>query len=416
MIYLSSNLSSCNRMGIGPKTPSLSTAQQTVVNITERSLRPSEEKAAKWMNKGKLLGFNRCECASHTSKKREAIEEKILSEFTKLYPDKDMQYHILSIGSGELLQDFLLLKSLVHLGYKNINITFVGPTFNNNHFKKLFLNIEDWTEKTNQKKGIKLTVEKLSSVDDVLNSQPEKKYHCVYAIDMCVLKSCWENVIFKLRECLSNDAPMFVTAFNKRIVIKKDDFKLNEEKGNGWQEPKIIHDYVNNHTNNEKTIHLAVYDPDNFIESGFLYLADLVAKGYKKFTIDLNTHPDYISSSTKNDIESLIKSYTNNNPNIQIELKLVDKFGDKYDIMFVHSIELINNKYFIKEKLLEKIKKKGMIILELGGYESDYALRKSGIYQSENSRFVQEKTKRRNEVLDATNEFKRTFEDKLVYF
>ena len=84
-------------------------------------------------------GFKECACVkSHNfgrleTKRRQKIEQKIIEHIKENYStDQEIKYF--SLGSGKLLQDYIIICKLIDLGYKNINITLVDTDYGERFF------------------------------------------------------------------------------------------------------------------------------------------------------------------------------------------------------------------------------------------------------------------------------------------
>jgi len=62
---------------------------------------------------------------------RKLFAEKLVSKIEESFPNKDQQLDYVSLGSGYLLQDFVILLELIKKGYKNFQIHLIDPEYVN---------------------------------------------------------------------------------------------------------------------------------------------------------------------------------------------------------------------------------------------------------------------------------------------
>jgi len=77
-----------------------------------------------------FLEFSECSCEHYNrfeTEKRDKLERKLIDSLAKNSPDKERQIRLLSLGSGELLQDWILIGKLLREGFKDISIYFIEP-------------------------------------------------------------------------------------------------------------------------------------------------------------------------------------------------------------------------------------------------------------------------------------------------
>ena len=80
----------------------------------------------------KPLGLSECACATGAfhrlySPRRNALENAIIQQLVKNYPDKTQPIHLLSMGSAGLMCDFFILEKLVLEGFKRMTLDCVEP-------------------------------------------------------------------------------------------------------------------------------------------------------------------------------------------------------------------------------------------------------------------------------------------------
>lgn len=79
------------------------------------------------------LDFYECECVCadespytrYAKSLRSDFESAILSDISNRFPEKNYPLHLLSLGSGGLLQDFIIIGKLIQRGYLNITLSCV---------------------------------------------------------------------------------------------------------------------------------------------------------------------------------------------------------------------------------------------------------------------------------------------------
>lgn len=65
-----------------------------------------------------------CGCDPNRPENEDIILQNMISRFP---PNPNFEVSIMSIGSGGLLQDWILLKKMVEVGYKKVHLHFVDP-------------------------------------------------------------------------------------------------------------------------------------------------------------------------------------------------------------------------------------------------------------------------------------------------
>ncbi len=126
-------------------------------------------------------------CGCQGSQKRFADEKIILNEIIYRYPNKNQPISILSIGSGGLLTDWILLRQLTSLGYTNIKITFADPETSEAHFI-LFNNL---IKNTKFADGVTVQTVLFQRVEDIKG----QTFDLAYSHDFKVIELDEENTI-----------------------------------------------------------------------------------------------------------------------------------------------------------------------------------------------------------------------------
>lgn len=129
----------------------------------------------------KPLRLYECSCIStgafhrFRSPRRNNLENAIVQRLVAIRPDKSLPIHLLSMGSGGLMSDFLTLEKLVLAGFKTITIDCIDPVGIDlegvQRIKKFF----------DGYKEVSITIQAYKKIDEV----PEEKteYSALLAID-----------------------------------------------------------------------------------------------------------------------------------------------------------------------------------------------------------------------------------------
>jgi hypothetical protein len=81
------------------------------------------------------LGECSCPCGRRTRKtekdenRRLRVEEEVLSKIEQRWGNKDQKLTLVSAGSGQCLQEWVLLSKLLLMGYKNVEIHLLDPAY-----------------------------------------------------------------------------------------------------------------------------------------------------------------------------------------------------------------------------------------------------------------------------------------------
>ena len=127
------------------------------------------------------LEFTECACDTQAfdrqkSPRRVRLENQIIADMKKSKPDKDQPIHLLSMGCGGLLQDWIIMGRLFKAGYKNINIALVDPK----------IDAEKFNQFTDFFKKLKIGYVRISShvsVEQLKDQEPNMTFDAVIAID-----------------------------------------------------------------------------------------------------------------------------------------------------------------------------------------------------------------------------------------
>jgi len=122
------------------------------------------------------LGLEECACCHFhrlNSKRRKKLEDEIVSRLFNQIDDKEKPLQLLSMGSGGLMSDFIVLEKLLLAGFKKITIDCVDPIGIDEgrveRIRKFFSNLP----------GVTVEIRAYDSINKV----PKRAYNAVMAID-----------------------------------------------------------------------------------------------------------------------------------------------------------------------------------------------------------------------------------------
>lgn len=203
------------------------TSANSSTAVNSALLENSEEKRERWIAKGNKCGLRACECGSHELWMRELIENTILKKIVRIHPVCEKKLNVLSIGSGRLLQDYLLLKKMMYVGYTGIDITMVDPVLTDKTKLGILAIIID---KINRKNRHHISIQGYEKMQTCLEGDPSKKYHLIYAVDFekVPFKS---KMLWQIRSCLAEGGLLYVSCKRTRLSMSKGIFKLRNSAG-----------------------------------------------------------------------------------------------------------------------------------------------------------------------------------------
>lgn len=124
-------------------------------------------------------GLTMCLCPTHQMERRILIEDQIISTLCNAFPLKTTQkLSILSLGSGHLLQDYIIIKKIEKIGYKKFNLILIDPLTGKSEVSCLESNL-----------GANVKIKHFDYLPKMIISLDLKKYktfpkfHMVHAID-----------------------------------------------------------------------------------------------------------------------------------------------------------------------------------------------------------------------------------------
>jgi len=120
-------------------------ATATVTPTIEYLLNHSINVEQGWDMKRASLGIlSECSCAHYPRELRKPLEDRFLTEALTRYPVKSIDsLNYLSLGSGELLQDLIIIIRLLKVGYTKINISLIEPQIIEEHRIANFRRLKD---------------------------------------------------------------------------------------------------------------------------------------------------------------------------------------------------------------------------------------------------------------------------------
>ena len=135
-------------------------------------------------NDFKPLDLYECSCkgfSRFTTPRRNNLENAIVQQLAVSTPDKNQTLHILSMGSGGLMSDFLILEKLILVGFRNISIDCVDPVgIDNNRVEKIHSFFADYGDAS-------IKIQAFKKIDEL--SSERTRYAAVLAIDYDTLTS-----------------------------------------------------------------------------------------------------------------------------------------------------------------------------------------------------------------------------------
>jgi hypothetical protein len=324
------------------------------------------KKRKHWIVKGKAAGLKACTCYTHSLEAREGIESAIVDQIKENFSElKERQLLIMSVGSGKLLQDYILMKKLIFLGFKNIELTLIDPLLEKKNVDALI----QLVNAKNSNKGFNVSIQSFQNSEKCLSEDVQKKYHAIYGIDFIDLPSNWE-MFLKAKERLNKVGFIYLSCRNSRICMKEESFILKNCHG---EERKWLTNFVEKNDfllrNNEK-IKIAVSSLVLFEDKLFDSLAVLIGKGFKLFDVHLKwPEQNLIVEKINHLCRALMNSFSGVSINIE---EIIDFEDEAYNVMAVSSsTELIDQNFLHKEKIYEKMKPNGVLFLDYSPFLID---------------------------------------------
>jgi hypothetical protein len=227
-----------------------------------------------WINQGRNLDLQWCLCPSHTKEVRALYEKELVSKLVMQFPPHSHpQLTIMSLGSGYLLQDWVLLNEIAQQNYKKINLHLVDPGTGPEYIEQL----TKLAKILAASKNIEIKIE----FADSLKSLPlDNKFDCIHAIDFKLSEiGCWETLADGL-PLLSKAGFVFTTGSAGRFVFSNETRQWDIR---GEQQFAATDSIINL----GETVKFAVDYMDQFWNHDLGVIAELVAKNVKRIEIDL---------------------------------------------------------------------------------------------------------------------------------
>ncbi len=268
--------------------------------------------------------FKACECETHSIAARELIEEKIMGYCLETSPDRNIKFSILSIGSGALLEEYVLLKKMIFYGFTYIDMTIIEK--DRRWFDK-FIILENIVRKINLKKKVAISLSRFTSFRRCAKANLAKKYEMIFAMDFEPIFNQWE-MILKAGHFLKESGNLYLTAWNIRLTLQKNYLEFCEKaiapewfiKFNEQNKARLITD---------AEIRYGILQPITFDEEGLIDLIRICSMRYK-IKIEIKKHDHINGVKVKRLCQSLVKFC----PEI-LGINIVENFdSEKYDVLF----------------------------------------------------------------------------------
>ena len=131
-----------------------------------------------WIKEAMESGLRYCSCEGAQLEDRLKMETIILQNALETFPvESNRSLTILSFASGKLLQDYLILQTLVKSGYKEINLDLVDPATSQDQLMALKNLVKD------KMLGVSINLHLYSNTKDV----PTKTYNFAFGIDVDII-------------------------------------------------------------------------------------------------------------------------------------------------------------------------------------------------------------------------------------
>jgi hypothetical protein len=302
------------------------TVTETPTNFLSKVIHTSET----CENSFPLLMLKECACQNtrefdrFLTPRRQNIEKQICSNLAKQGIDPKKTYTFLSLGAGNLLQDWILIGKLAKLGIKKINYMAVEPKDNSAAIQKLqefFPKIQGCEINIRSFKSM----EKYTRTDDVQTRAP---LDSVFAIDFDEISAYGSlSDLHAARNLLSDDGSLYACYGQDDLLVHKDGsivFFAKKGKLN-----KYLRE-LNKLTFSSDTISIGAGQID-FMNLSLFHgvftqlLFCLQSKGIKKVNITVEAEEN---PKRKTDLESF------SSPGFEVSVEELASFGEKkFDIL-----------------------------------------------------------------------------------
>lgn len=284
------------------------------------------DKRLTWVLKAKNQHhFRACECETHTIAVRELIEENIMGYCLDGRLDFSSKFSILSLGSGALLEEYVILKKMIYYGFTNIEMTLIEQ---NSRWNNKFDVLDNIVKKINLKGKATIFLSKFNSFREFTKLNPVKKYDMVFAIDFEDLFDNWPMVL-TIGRMLAENGKLYLTAWNIRLTLHNNFLLFVENK----EEPEWLIKF--NKQNkvgliSDAVIRYGVLKPKSFVKYGVIDLIRLISKGYQ-IKVDIKT--DNCRKLVEK-VRKVLSSLAKFCPKF-LKINIVENFDrNKYDLLF----------------------------------------------------------------------------------
>ena len=172
-----------------------------------------------WIKQAEPLSL--CDCITHPLSMRAKIENRLVRDLLVLYPPgKNQRLSLLSIGCGDFLQDYLLIKKLQKIGYDKFDLVFVDPVIKRSCVSK----IKELLIDVDAKFFTFSEIEHLNknSSEEVESNKPSLKFHLIHAIDFEIVNKstskAWE-VLNLSKQMLETSGIIFCSSRSSKYTF-----------------------------------------------------------------------------------------------------------------------------------------------------------------------------------------------------
>lgn len=134
-----------------------------------------------WMNKTTQLypTLSECPCNGHERTDRKQLEDELIKQALNRYPpETTARLDYLSLGSGQLLQDFIILLQLLKAGYSNLRVSLIDP-----HVGKDASSQFAWLTRIARERNAQITIDEYTSLRNYKEATQAGKAHLIVCID-----------------------------------------------------------------------------------------------------------------------------------------------------------------------------------------------------------------------------------------
>lgn len=173
-----------------------------------------------WIQQGISKGLGWCDCPSHSNEERATIEDTLAALAKEHLSAETLS--ILSVGPGECLQDFILLKRLATIGFKKIEITMLDTNFRSptSRASLAYKKIAEWVEKRGDMKSCKIELNPPETSYEHL-CELEKKYPFIYAVDFDAYPRFETLFLNMYRHSLEQNGNLYISYVDQKIIMTK---------------------------------------------------------------------------------------------------------------------------------------------------------------------------------------------------